>query len=66
MMSTDFLIFEGRDSNDKKQVGIVNFMHNVKCNRVQTRPVTTLPIGFYSDKDLKSSHFIGTLEFTKA
>jgi len=32
--STDFLIFTGKNEMDEEQICILNFMHNVKCNRV--------------------------------
>jgi hypothetical protein len=60
MMSTDYLLFTGKDDYNKEIICLMNFGHNKQCNRVQTKPLRTLPIGFFSDKDLASSHFVGT------
>jgi len=64
LMSTEILLFDGKDFSNVHKLGLINFVHNEHCNPVPTIPIKTMPIGFFADKGEK--RFIGDEIFNKA
>ena len=71
LLSTDILLFIGKDFNNDLKLGLINFTHNEKCERVDTLSIKTMPVGYYADrgeKIFKGDHIknieTGKKEFT--
>lgn len=50
IMSTEILLFRGKDYTSINKLGLINFVHNSKCSRIKTEEIRTMPIGYYADK----------------
>jgi hypothetical protein len=53
LMSTEILLFRGKDSNEELKLGLLNFVHNEKLERLDTLAIKTMPVGYYADKGEK-------------
>jgi hypothetical protein len=53
LMSSEILLFKGKDYTNNNKLGLLNFVHNDQCERVKTYPVRAMPIAFYADKGEK-------------
>ena len=48
LMSSEILLFKGKDYSNKNKLGLLNFTHNADCKPIKTYPIRTMPIAFYS------------------
>ena len=48
LMSSEILLFKGKDYSNKNKLGLLNFTHNADCKPVETYPIRTMPIAFYA------------------